>query len=61
MRFQPTDGSSPIHNGTTTAVFVLMNADCQVPWNAPYLTDEPGGQKGIRNVPVTEQVKHKES
>lgn len=35
----------------------------QVPWDAPDLTDEPGGQKGIRNVPVTEQavMKHKES
>lgn len=26
MRFQPTDGSSPIHNGTTDAVFVLIQA-----------------------------------
>lgn len=64
MRFQPTDGSSPIHNGTTDAVFVLIQAHGhQVPWDAPDLTDEPGGQKGIRNVPVTEQaaMKHKES
>lgn len=64
MRFQPTDGSSPIHNGATTAVFVLIQArGRQVPWDAPDLTDEPDAQKGVRNVPVTEQgaMKHKES
>lgn len=42
MRFQPTDGSSPTRNGTTTAVFVLFQArGRQVPWGAPDLTDDP--------------------
>lgn len=42
MRFQPTDGSNPIPNGTTAMIYVLNKTHgCQVPWDASDLTDEP--------------------
>lgn len=42
MKFQPTDGSSPIANGITAKIFILIKAQgCWVPWDALDLTDEP--------------------